>query len=116
VGVLHCGWATWIYSGCILILGIFMFDWRCFFISPPFSRLLRVLCAITVPGCSMGSGMIFIELRGTTVLTEEIRRREHGSQRATGPNPAKRILAINKQITPKISNFAAVRRLFHALA
>jgi hypothetical protein len=53
---------------------------------------------------------------GSTVLTEEIRRREHGSQRATSPNPVKRILAINKQITPKISNFAAVSRLSHALA
>jgi hypothetical protein len=25
---------------------------------------------ITVPGCSTGSGMIFVELRGTRILTE----------------------------------------------
>jgi hypothetical protein len=26
--------------------------------------------SITVPGCSTGSGMIFVELRGTRILTE----------------------------------------------
>jgi hypothetical protein len=48
-----------------------------------------------------------------TVLTEEIRPREHGSQRATSPNPVKKIVAINKQITLKISKFAAISRLSH---
>jgi hypothetical protein len=30
----------------------------------------RVFAAITVMGCSMGLGMMFVELRGTRILTE----------------------------------------------